>query len=302
MAEVAYSMDEITAGTGGEAVAGRKDEHRLREAFDILAAGGTGALATIYELLSGELFAVSVAHDALQAGTLSPAGAARLAKVLPDDDLVHIVQRTIVAQIGQMTDAIEGQPLGDLLEQGGLFYRTNSELSPGRARLLAWLGFPWRETTLAYLYRRQARSLDIMAMPYVKLPIVVHDRRAPLPTGVFIGPVSDWYWSMVVGRFQGRAAMRRLMRDALLLAARAGYSGAFPADLAGIDDGSPELFCECPPVYRIEPDGAATLSLPGAVPLWRRAMGKLINGAPPLFSWKIALPRRFSSRRPPARR
>jgi len=60
MAEVAYSMDEITAGTGGEAVAGRKDEHRLREAFDILAAGGTGALATIYELLSGELFAVAL--------------------------------------------------------------------------------------------------------------------------------------------------------------------------------------------------------------------------------------------------
>ncbi len=238
-----------------------------------------------------EGIAGDVIRDAVEAGALSPAGAGRLMSAVPDTDLVRAAQRAGVVETDRMAGMIESQRLDDLLAQGGLFYRTNSELNPGKARLLAWLGMPWRQATLAYLYQRRVRNLEVMATPYVRLAGLKAKPRPSLPAGVWLGSGSDWYWSMAAGRIQGRAAMRRLLRDALAVAVKAGRSGVFPRDLSGIDDGTPELFCECVPSYRVEANGTAIISLAGAAPLWKKAMGKLIEGAPALFTWKISKPR-----------
>ncbi len=263
-------------------------------AIERIASGLEQGARTLLPLvgIACEGFVEAVVHDAIGAGRLGPTGAARLAAALPDNDLVHVAQAAAVKETGSVADQIEGKPLSDLLVQGGLFSRTNPGLKPGRASLLAALGIPWRTATLAAFYRQRLEDVRTLATPYAKVVTMKPGPRPSAPIGVFIEPAGAIHFSLAAGRFQGRAAMRRLMRDALGVVAHSKRGGGFPPDLSGIDDGSTELFCACAPVYRVRPDGTAVVDLPGAAPLWARAMGKIVKSAPPLFTWEIARPRR----------
>lgn len=236
-----------------------------------------------------ERFFYGVVRDQLASGGFSAPTLRRVAAMMPTVDLLAREMSAVDAATASAAVAFSEKSLAQLANQTSILY-DQGVVARAWLKTGAWIGLPWREATLADLYLRSADFLEDVHRPYARLST----RKSPLarrPALSLLPARYGLFYPDAIGRIQGTLATRRLARIALAVAQETTSAGNFPRDLSGIDDGSPSLFCECVPVYRVGADGTATLTLPGAAPLWRKLMGKIEANAPTLFTWKIARPR-----------
>lgn len=224
-----------------------------------------------------------VLHSAAATALTSPAcdleTVALLGKELPSEDLTESWRRVIAG---------EGLPWANLVSEWE------------KPKTLSWYtraydgvrGMIVGSRIEAHRFQMLVVLAGSLEVPYGSSPDWAAARAAEVKqrSGPYLGTLMPNLFN-AAGRFQTAQAGRQLIRTALWVREQSLRTGSYPASLAGSPDGTkPDAFSGSPLVYRVMPDGSATLAIKNGDVLWNRLVENIKSSLP--FTLRLPPPSR----------